>query len=276
MLVFVIPVQHPSSAGNWPLVRSLLPRTIRSACAQREGPFRTVVVVNRGVAMPELPRGAEIAWVDFEPPDPPPRRELFPDEESWRDVIRFDKGRRVLAGILHARDTLDVTHVMTVDADDFVSNRLAGHVARHAGANGWYVRTGYVWSGGGSWLYRYPEFFLYCGTSHLVRIDLLRLPDRVETADPEYVRWMIGSHKALARRLVESGTPLDPLPFPGAIYRIGHAGSATNSKGLRRTFFPRWQLRADPVEYVRRLGRLRRLTPEIRAEFGLESGPGAS
>ncbi len=270
MLVFVIPLQHPASAGNWPVVLSLLLRTVRSVCAQREGPFRAVVVANRGVAMPELPPGAEIARVDFEAPDPPPRRDLYADEESRRDVIRFDKGRRILAGILHARDSSDVTHMMTVDADDFVSNRLAGQVARHAGANGWFMPEGYVWSDGGSWLYRHPSFFLYCGTSHLVRIDLLGLPDRVEAADPDYVRWMIGSHKVLERRLREGGTPLEPLPFPGAVYRIGHSGSASCSRGIRRTFYPRWQLRADPVEYVRRLGRLRRLTPEIRAEFGLD------
>jgi len=282
MLVFVIPLQHPATTSDWPRVLSLLSRTTRSACAQREGPWRAVVVSNRGVPLPGVPPAVEVAEVDFEPPDPVPRRENFADEEEWRRALRFDKGRRVLMGVLHARATGEADYVMTVDADDFVSDRLAGHVAGHAagrtthpsGANGFYLPRGYVWDDGGGWLYLHPEFHLYCGTSHIVRTDLLDLPDRVETADPEYIRWVHGSHKVIAERLQEQGTPLAPLPFPGAIYRIGHADSASNSRGLQRTFYPRWQLRSDPVEFCRRLGRLRRVSPAIRAEFGIDTTRG--
>lgn len=272
MLVFVIPLQHPAATSDWPRVLSLLSRTTRSACAQREGPWRAVVVSNRGVPLPGLPPAVEVAEVDFEPPEAIPQRGKTVDEEARRRIIRFDKGRRILAGILHARATGEACYAMTVDADDFVSNRLAAHVSRHPGANGWYLGRGFVWSDGGSWLYVHPEFHLYCGTSHIVRVDLLDLPESVETADPEYIRWMLGSHKVIAERLAERGTPLTPLPFPGAVYRIGHTGSFSSSRRLRSTFFPRWQLRADPVEFCRRLGRLRRVTPAIRAEFGLGAG----
>lgn len=45
---------------------------------------------------------------------------------------------------------------------------------------------------------------------------------------------MIGSHVFLRETLAGEGQPLAPLPFVGATYRVGHAGSRSRSDGLRK------------------------------------------
>jgi hypothetical protein len=67
---------------------------------------------------------------------------------------------------------------------------------------------------------------------------------------------------------------LAPLPFIGAVYRIGHAEAASKSQGLVAQFFlKRWLLK-KPAELARRLLCLRCLTKALREEFfGYASSP---
>ena len=48
---------------------------------------------------------------------------------------------------------------------------------------------------------------------------------------------MLGSHVFLHEQMEASKTPLAPLPFIGAIYRIGHAEAHSRSGGILRKFF---------------------------------------
>lgn len=226
MLTFVIPVRHQATVADWGEIRELIAATLRSVAAQAGGTWRIVVVANRGAALPELPRGAELQEVDFEPVMLP-RRHADPD--LFYSLVRLDKGRRVLAGLLHARPS---GHVMVVDYDDFVSNRLAGFVAAHAGANGWFLGSGYLHSGGAEALLLEHNFHRHCGTSHVIRADLLGLPASFEAADDEQVRRWLGAHVFIQRDLLERGSPLAPLPFPGAVYRIGHPHATSRSPTL--------------------------------------------
>ena len=58
--------------------------------------------------------------------------------------------------------------VMMVDADDCISRRLAEHVGRNSGKNGWYCETGYEYEDGGDTiLYRKQRFYHVCGTSNV-------------------------------------------------------------------------------------------------------------
>ena len=99
--------------------------------------------------------------------------------EDFLDAFRIDKGRRVLKGMLRARDS---RFFMISDDDDFVSSRIAQFVADHRDANGWIVDDGYVWDDGGEILYRHRHLNHVCGTTLIVRSDLYRLPDTFEAA----------------------------------------------------------------------------------------------
>ena len=155
---------------------------------------------------------------------------------------------------------------MVVDDDDLVSPRLTSFVAATPMAFGWYIRNGYVWSGG-SLLYHHGDFSRLCGTSHIVRADLYRLPSNLETADETYIRRMLGSHVFLHDHLAEIGMPLAPLPFPGAVYRTGHIGAHSGSVGVFQSYILHRYLLRSPVELIRRVCRLQLKTKAIRRTF---------
>jgi hypothetical protein len=161
-------------------------------------------------------------------------------------------------------------YFMVVDDDDFVSRRLSGFVEAGRGQPGWHVRRGYVWNTGGRLLYEHDNFHKYCGTSHIVRSDLIDLSGKDDDAGIAYLKRMLGSHIHIADDLAGQGTPLASLPFIGAVYRIGHSGSHSRSSSLLQTFLWRRWLFKSPRNLVRVLRRFSRRNREIDREFFME------
>jgi glycosyltransferase involved in cell wall biosynthesis len=271
VLTFVIPLRHPQNSPDWPALKRRLAQTMRSIAAQDDPRWRAIIVANEGADLPALPDKFHLERVDF-PPNP-----MFERGEhglqAFRDGVRLDKGRRVLAGILAADRG---GHVMVVDDDDFVSCRLTGFVGAHRERNGWYVQNGYIWGDGGKLIYEYPDFSQFCGTSHIVKAALYELPPSVAEADPDNIRKLFGSHVFIREYLAERGAPLEPLPFVGAIYRVGHAGAHSQSPGLiKQVFFEREILR-NPLKLVQRFARLRLVGAEVRHQFWGNAATGES
>ncbi len=262
VLTFVIPIRHPQNSPDWPALKQRLAETIRSIAGQDDVRWRAIIVANEGSDLPALPSNFELKQVDFSPN--PMFEQKDNDLEAFRNSFRFDKGRRVLAGILQADRT---GYVMVVDDDDFVSCRLTSFVAGHLGENGRYVRDGYIWGDGGKLICKYADFSKVCGTSHIIRADLFKLPASVEAADPDYIRKIFGSHIYIREYLEKRGEPLEPLPFAGAIYRVGHAGAHSKSAGLIRQFFIKRELLKNPLKLVGRFARLRLLGANVRRQF---------
>ena len=262
VLTFVIPIRHPRNSKDWPALKHRLAETIRSIAGQDDPRWRAIIVANKGSDLPPLPDKFELKQVDF-PPNPMVEQNGS-DLETFRDSFRFDKGRRALAGILDADRS---GYLMIVDDDDFVSCRLTSFVATHQGGSGWYVRDGYVWRDGGSLMYKYADFSKFCGTSHIVRAALYELPASIEAADPDYLRRIFGSHIFIREYLAERGERLEPLPFAGAVYRIGHAGAHSKSPGLIKQFFLKRELLKNPLKIAGRFARLRLLDADVRRQF---------
>lgn len=261
-LTFIVPVRHPSNAPNWPRVKANLSHTLRSIANQNSSEWRAIVVANRGADLPELPAGCEVAWVDFAAN--PHYQQSATDRETFYDHIRSDKGRRILAGMLYAGD---MGHVMVMDDDDLVSRRIAAFVAASRERNGWYFRDGYVWTDGGRLLYAHQDFSRLCGSSHIVRADLYHLPSSIRDADEKYVQNVLGSHLKICDLFRDAGTPLEPLPFPGAVYRVGQSGVVCGSKGILRTCLLTRDVLVRPWVLSRRALRLRLLTATVKEEF---------
>jgi hypothetical protein len=262
LLTFIIPVRHHANARDWPQLVDYLRETVGSLERQASGDWRCVIVANEASDLPSFSSRVAIHRVDF-PPNPhhdPGSTDL----ESFRDAVRLDKGRRVLAGMRAAGPT---DYFMTVDDDDYLSNRVAGFVAQARGEPGWFLRDGYVWTTGGRLLYRHDNFNRYCGTSHIVRRDLLDLGVGDDEAGIAYVKRMLGSHIAIADALAQAGTPLLRLPFPGAVYRIGHASAHSQSPSLLRQFLFNRSRLADPRGLLRSLRRFRLRTARANREF---------
>jgi len=262
LLTFIIPVRHHANSRDWPQLVAYLRETVGSLERQECAEWRCVIVANEGSELPSFSSRVTIHRVDF-PPNPhhdPGSTDL----ESFRDAVRLDKGRRVLAGMRRAGPT---DYFMTVDDDDYVSSRVAGFVAQARGEPGWFLRDGYVWTTGGRLLYRHDNFNHYCGTSHIVRRDLFDLGVGDDEAGVAYVKKMLGSHIAIAETLARSGTPLLQLPFPGAVYRIGHANAHSQSPSLLRHFLLNRSRLTNPRSLLLSLRRFRLRTVRANREF---------
>jgi glycosyltransferase involved in cell wall biosynthesis len=261
-LTFVIPVRHQDNAKDWKRLKTILSETIRSIVLQTSDDWRAIVVANHGADLPEMPSGFEIVRVDF-PPNQLYEKDSA-DLEYIYEAVRIDKGRRVLSGMLQAGA---MQHVMIVDDDDFVSNKLAKYVSTNRQQFGWYIQNGYVWGEDTNYLYLHPDFSNLCGTSLIIRSDLYELPQVFEEASDAYIRRMLGSHIFIKGYLEKRKTPLAFLPFVGAVYRVGHPGAHSKSQSVFAQYFLQKWLLKRPLELIRRFFRLRYLTCSIRREY---------
>jgi hypothetical protein len=262
-LTFLIPVRHQDNSRDWPRLKANLAQTVRSIAAQTNGDWRGIIIANEGADLPPLPEGFSVEWVQFAA-NPQHEKGRGGATEEFLDAFRRDKGRRVLKGLLRARDS---RFIMVVDDDDFVSARITQFVADHRDTNGWTIDLGYVWNDGGALLYQHRQFNHVCGSSLIVRTDLYRMPDTFESATADFITDMLGSHRQIARLLAERGTPLSPLPFPGAIYRVGHPNSHSRTPRLLRKYVFNAGMLRRPREMLGNLFRLRRVGAAARQEF---------
>ena len=267
-LTFIVPVRHQDNARDWGALKANLAQTLASISNQTSQDWRGIVVANEGADLPALPERFEAVRVGFPPNDMHERDGA--DMEAFYEAFRLDKGRRVLAGMLHARAS---RYFMIVDDDDFVSARLAQHAVSHPDANGWTIDRGYIWNDGGRLLLEHDDFSHLCGTSLIVRSDLYGLPERFEDADVNWIKQRLGSHIRIAGILAEQGTPLQSLPFRGAVYRVAHAGSHSQARGLLYTYFLRPEALRAPGKVWQNLWKLRMVNAKRRGEFFGGSAP---
>lgn len=266
-ITFIIPVRHQDNAPNWAHLKSKLAQTIQSISSQDCPAWRAIIVANEGADLPNLPDRFKVKRVDFPP------NELYRQgnaaQEDFREAIRMDKGRRILAGLLHASPT---GHVMVVDDDDFISCRIASYVAANSEENGWFIQKGYIWTDETKFLYKHNSFMHICGTSLIVRADLYDLPADFESASPTYIKRILGSHIFLVDELKNSGHPLAPLPFAGAIYRTGHAGSHSRSKGIFQEYLLNRSILFHPRQFLYQIRQFKLKSGKIETEFFGTSG----
>lgn len=262
-LTFLIPVRHPQNARDWSRLKANLAQTVRSIAAQTHPDWRGIVIANEGSDLPPLPPRFAVEWVQFSP-------NLRHDKagthatDDFLDAFRLDKGRRVLKGMLRARDS---RFFMIVDDDDFVSARIARHVADHADANGWVIDRGYVWDDGGRILYRHRHLNHVCGTTLIVRSDLYELPPDFDSATPEFIKNRLGSHRMIGALLAQRGTPLSAFPFAAAVYRVGHGGSHSQTPRILKKYVFNKEMLVKPHALAVNLLRLRPVSSAIRREF---------
>jgi hypothetical protein len=262
LVTFVIPIRHQANARDWGLLKANLAQTVASISNQTSDDWRGVVVANEGADLPELPNRFCVERVDFQPNDLHERGAAR--VEDFHDAFRLDKGRRVLRGMLRARDS---RFFMIVDDDDFVSARIVRHVAANSDANGWTVDHGYIWDDGGRLLLAHDEFNQLCGTSLIVRSDLYDLPARFEDASTDWIKSMLGSHVRIAKILATRGSPLATLPFRGAVYRVAHKGSHSGAPSLLIKYFLNRQALRRPAQVLRNAAKLQLVNETLKREF---------
>lgn len=231
VLAFVTSIRHPRNSTDYASVEAMLRQSVTAWLGQADPRFAIVVVANRSV---ELPRDDRVHQVQVS--FPPPSDERTP-RTGIAAVLR-DKGTKNAIGLTLARE-LGAEYVMFVDADDFVSHRLTEFVAAHPDEPGWTITDGWRVQLERRTIRRHSgDFQLQCGSSHIVRADLLppttggviATQDELYAEQGELLERWLGSHMH-----IHDDLPLSPLPFPGALYRVGtsqsHSGNALGGAG---------------------------------------------
>jgi glycosyltransferase involved in cell wall biosynthesis len=258
MLVFIVPVKSKQlSRISWEHSSKILERSLRSLCSQTSPDFQVIVVHHE---TPEIEfKHPSVKYIEVDFPIP-----------TWAEPSTpyRDKGRKIWTALQTIIGT-NQSHIMCVDSDDCVSRRLADFVNRNNSCNGWFFNKGYEYKDGGKRVYRRKtKFHLKCGTSHIIRHDLLLPFSRLtfEEVDDQFL-W----HQELVKNMAAKGTPLEPLPFEGATY-ISDTGE--NHVNLTDLFIKRFQ--SNPIDlllfWARRAYKAincQRLSDEICNEFGI-------
>ncbi|MFU8878567.1 MAG: hypothetical protein ACNA7E_10535 [Wenzhouxiangellaceae bacterium] len=266
IIAFVIPLIHPASCRRWSDVLVRLDETLRSVAeCTSHGSAVGILVANKEAELPEMPAGIHVARIDLVPPATSVFVGEVPEKER-RAVKQLDKGKKVLTGCVVARQH-GAQYLMTVDADDLVSRRLPGFVAANQGKPGWYVDEGWVLPVGSRWAYKRSDFVRDCGTSLVIRTDLLALPETVEELPAAQISRWFGSHKFICDDLAAQGHTLEAVPFSASVYRTGHAENNTGKGGLRDLYFSSGVGIMQPLKLASRLMRLRRFGPKLQSEF---------
>jgi hypothetical protein len=263
-LTFILSMRARALSRNWDHHTWLLERTLDSILAQTDPRFNAVVVCHD---IPDIPQAdqpnVEMLTVDFPVPD------------RNNDAMCIDKILKVSRGVEWAQ-AHGSEYVMFVDADDLVSRRLSAWVAANSGGNGWFFRSGYAHCYGDPWMRTQTPHHLICGTGAIVRADLLRFA-KVDFCHGRVVNTLaaagIGNYLS---HLAEQGSPIEPLPFPGAIYVLHDdstsevpGGSGYRLNGTRDTR-PIWRRTLSwGKRTVNTLSRTRPVTSRVRREFSV-------
>lgn len=232
MLALITSLRHPGNSNDYSTVGDIFLRSLTAWVRQDDPRFFVVVVGNERPRFP-LPPSVRFVQVGF----PPPSTHRGP--RTGTPAVLRDKGTKLAVGLLAAREREELTHVMFVDSDDFISRRLARFVADHSDEPGWTVTHGWRYNPERRALRPHDgDFYLQCGSSHIVREDLYPQVELPITASQSALydgfgdrleRWF-GSHM-----YVRDDLGLADLPFPGALYRVGsgeaHSGNSMGSWG---------------------------------------------
>lgn len=229
MLVFIIPIKSKQVAKSWKQVSELFENCLRSCCSQTSHKFRVIVVCHD---KPEI--SFQHPFVTYIQVDFPPPSESSLTGNIMADIRPKDLDRllKLLVGLESAK-VFSPAHVMFLDADDLVSNKLAEFVEQAPNSNGWFFINGYEYFYGSNRIFKRKYFHMRCGSSFIIRLDLYRsffkekMPSDISQIDVYYF-----CHNYLESRFFERGTPLEALPFEGAIYVTDNGENIFNQTDL--------------------------------------------
>jgi hypothetical protein len=204
MLVFIVPLRSARVSSSWPHVCKLLERTLRSICNQTSSEFKVFVVCHEKPEIKFWHPSINYIEVEFEIPS-----RDFADKER-------DRARKIWVG-LQAMQSLQPNYVMFVDSDDCVSKRLVEFVNHHPSGHGWFISQGYEHPDQSNILYFRRKNFQYkSATSYIFSYVSLR--DFIAFDFDKIVTRNFLDHQHSLSIMRSKNYPLDPLPFPGAVY----------------------------------------------------------
>lgn len=260
-LNFVIPVRHHLSVKDWGFVKDNMQRTFHSIKGQTSNNWHCYVVANVGADLPDMPENFTRVDVDF-PLNALPVKSDDPD--VYHELVRLDKGLRVYEAV---KQCSGEDFFMVVDYDDFVSNSLAEYVSRYSDSAGWFISSGYLYSGG-SLALKHRRFDDICGTSNIVKVSFIEKYYDINGALPiEQIKRLLGSHRFIKVDMKKMNLSYEAFPFSGAVYNVGIQGSTSQTPSILKNAFSLKLFISNPVAAMKILLRLRLFTPSMKKNF---------
>lgn len=265
-LGFVVPLKPMKESLNWESDVELLNNTIKSILNQTSNAYK-VFVVHSDEPTSKL-QHPNLTYVNV--PFPfweyeqvkAANPEKFPTNKSRLIERRFDKGRKILWGCKHAVEE-GCTYLMSVDADDLVSNKLVAFLESNSHENqaGWFIPNGYLYNSETKKMIRQHSFHHLNGSTHILRSDLVPIPD-FTSGDWDDYSWYV-AHGWLCGRIKKCyNVDLKPLNFPAVVYiahqsNISPVFSLVNKKSFKN--------------FVKRMLLGVKVSQSIKKEFSIHS-----
>jgi hypothetical protein len=251
MLCFVMALKSKLVSKNWQKVSEVFENSLRSAYSQIDPNFKVIVVCHEiPILTDQYDERVEFIQVNFPPPT-----------ELVTQKTMADKWRKLAVGMVRVGE-INPDFVMIMDADDLVSNQLSQYVNAHKSANGWMLRRGYTYSHNSPWIYKNNHFT--CGSDAIVGSRLIQFPKDLEPKSIDNCVVLKWGHTIIGEKLKEAGTPLETLPFRGAIYVCDH-GDNDSALDVRPSQ-KRWP---SPRYLLAKLKQTQFLSRTIKEEFSI-------
>ena len=265
MLAFVIPFKSKARSKDWSFDGALLKRTILSVLHQTNANFKCYVVYS------DLPEHRvqhdKVVWIQF----PFPFLESHEIEDEERCAVRYglgkflpnfyDQGKKIMYGCAEAKKD-QCAYIMSLDADDLVSNQLVEYVDQHSpsGGCGWYVDKGYMYAEKASYVLKVPKDMNYlCASVNIIRSDLVPQPDINKKTYQDFQ--FFSSHAYMPDGIKDNyNETLQKIPFYSTTYVLHNGNFFTDSSHITKL-----SLR----NLAKRIIRGKLLTKKLRQEFGI-------
>ena len=236
---FIIPLRAAGSCQNWDVVATAFRGTMASLLNQSDPGWRATVLCHD--IPDESPEDPRIEMLQVDLPVPTNRHGFLLDKQTKikRGLAVFDAG--------------DAAFCMMLDADDRVHTDLVAHV-RTAPHSILLVDDGYVYAGGRLVRRHAGTFDRLCGS-------VVLFPRSLSARGIHPVLW---PHFEVRQNAARHDCPVRNLPFPAVVKNVEYGGNLTQAhfllgRTLRRT--------------MRNISMMRRLGPQLRATFALDTHP---
>ncbi|MBW4481992.1 MAG: hypothetical protein KME14_05580 [Tildeniella torsiva UHER 1998/13D] len=257
MLAFIIPLKSAQVSGSWELVCALFERTLQSVCNQTLLKYHVIVVCHEKPAI--VFYSPKVTYIQVALPLP----------KGDYDSKEKDKMLKMQAGLIHAK-SINASHVMFVDADDCVSNKIAAFVDRNSNQDGWFVGKGFDFQEDIQRLrLRNKNLHLRTNSSHIIKLswlerELYLLPEEVNRGN--CALYHIDTVSILEKR----GARLSLLPFRGAIYITDNGENMWWKQDS--IAHSRSRIKGATITYLKKIYRFlitQPITETVKKEFGL-------
>lgn len=223
MITFIVPIKSERVSSNWLEFCSLVDKTLRSICNQTDQNFKLIAVCHEIPKINFEHKNIHYVQVDF---DPPVRQE-GESNASINKRRERDKGEKLKIGAQVAKSVYNTDYLMTVDSDDFISNRIAAYVNKSNNDEpGWYIKNGYIHFNGKPFLFATYKFSTLCGSSVIVKPEFFQYFFEVDPI-------LYFDHRLT---VLNGDIELCKLPFYGGVYSMANGENHLMSMANIRKF----------------------------------------